>query len=196
MSAKGHKLAKPSDDVTGKRQWRTPVLTKVPLNDRQWMDLDFINELNDPEEDDEFLGNWVEGLPDTDILAALPATHVTLAPITGLLEMTSPLWFQLAKEDRRALQTIYIHEGAVQIAYRKPNTAETWKRQSDQHWLRWLAVREALRQGDSSEKARETASTWLEDTPADGTQATMKWSYELVLRILRPVMLRTPEASL
>jgi len=169
-------------------QWQMSALsalTEVPLDDRQRRDLfDLCFHLNDPDEDDEFL-NF--GLPKDDILAALPATHVTLTPRTDRLWMELPnfsfkesLWFQLGKEDRRALQAVYFHDSLDAIRTGKQ------KQESAINWLRWLAVREAHREGLSWKKARERASERLEDTPAKGEpKGGIKWSYDLVQRILK-----------
>ncbi len=139
------------DAVVSTPQWRTPVLTEVPLYDRQWMNLHSILDLNDPDEDDELL-NWMERLPADDILAALPATHVTLTPVPSspgmkLLEMTvsgytvvadpatgkqkiyahPSLWFQLTKSDRRALQTVYFHDGLDDVlSGERHNRSSRW----------------------------------------------------------------------
>jgi hypothetical protein len=163
-------------------KWQTPALVEVSLNESQWMALLSIIDLDDPDTDNEFL-NWVERLPEENVLAALPATRVRMSPMTGRPWMESPYfkqtWFQLAKSDRRALQAVYFHDGL--------HTVLTGNRKGESaiNWLRWLAVREAHREGRSWKKARETASERLAGTPAAGQPGAMKWSYELVQRILK-----------
>jgi len=165
-------------------RWQTPSQTEVPLdNDRQRIELDHILTLNDPEEDGEF-HNDVEYWPDKDILAALPATRVTLAPMAdcpwmNLLLLVSPLWFQLAKSDRRALQTVYIHDRLNVIL----NQSIKREPKSAADWLRWIAVREAHRE-ESLKSAFKTASDRLKDTPAEGQPGTMKRAYDRVRHTL------------
>jgi hypothetical protein len=186
-------------------QWRTPDLTEVPLDQRQAMALRSILDLNDPDEDGEFL-NWRERLPGRDILAALPATRVTLTPVDRpwkkLLEMTTgsdyavvadsvagkqkihvkpSFWWQLAKADRRALQTVYFYDHLNvfmnQNIKRKP--------ESEADWLRWIAVREAYREEKSVRKAYDAASGRLKDTAAEGQPSTMRRAYDRVRHILK-----------
>jgi hypothetical protein len=159
-------------------RWQAPRLTEVPLDLSQRMDLRLILSLNVPEEDG---GLHSEFLPDHDILAALPATQVTLTPMKDrpCFGGQYALWFQLAKRDRCALQSVLIHD-RLRIMLnrsirREPDTTADW--------LRWIAVREAYRT-EPLQGAFKTASHRLKDTPAKGQPATMKRAYDRVQHIL------------
>jgi len=170
MSAKRQTLVKPGDEVMGTTQWQTPGLTEVPLTGTQRHYIAMFTKWHSPENEDWHLLQ----VPEDAILAALSkASRATLIPYSG-----RHIWFQLAERDRRALRAVTFHDEINAVLSKK-------RQQSDINWLRWLAVCEARREGESWEKARETASGQLKATPAKGQPGAMKWSYDLVQRILK-----------
>ena len=176
MSAKRQTLVKPGDEVMGTTQWQTPGLTEVPLTGTQRHYIAMFTKYHLPENEDWHLLQ----VPEDAILAALSkASRATLIQHSGRHN-----WFQLAERDRRALRAVVFHDQLDAVLSKGLFSIER-AQQSDINWLRWLAVCEARREGESWEKARETASGQLKATPAKGQPGAMKWSYDLVQRILK-----------
>ena len=168
-------------------QWRTPILSEVPLTKQQRQSIADMVRLAVAADD--FWVSILPDLPEAAILAALsPASRAALKPYDPEGPHGS-CWFQLAEHDRRAFRAVDFDNGLHAILIGKR------QRKGEKGWLRWLAVREAMCEIEHAnqpmarekmwEKARKKASERLIGTVAKGEPSAMKFSYDLVQRLLR-----------
>lgn len=185
--------------MSAKRSWQAPSLTEVSLTERQ------LSSINDVRNERRYLNDHcLSPLPEnairsgrfhnqlhvlTHLLDPLPEKAIRAAlPTTLPAASRGHVWFQLAERDRRAYTIIRFHDQLHAIL--RGREQQQSEQQSIVNWLRWLAVRDAQSEGRSWEKAREKASNRLASTLAAGAPGTMKYSYDLIQRILKAANLQ------
>lgn len=107
-------------------------------------------------------------------------------PGLDAFEALMPHFREITERDRelfRVLNWIRFHDEIAAVLNGDGHRHDETK--TDINFLRWFAVGEAHREGLSWVTARAAASERLTDTLAAGGPSSMKWSYDLIQRILR-----------
>jgi hypothetical protein len=175
--------------VSVAHQWQTPILSEIPLTKDQLPSIADMTRV--AVKADDFWLTIRPGFPDAALLAALsPASRAVLKPFDPEWLYNS-FWWQLAEHYRRAFRAVDFDNGLHAVLTGKHN----WGRKAGKDWLRWLAVSEAMGEMEHTgrpiarekmwEKARQKASERLVGTVARGKPSAMKFSYDLVQRVLR-----------
>jgi hypothetical protein len=177
-------MAEQKGDTT--QLWQI-IQAEFPLTERQHLDISLlIGHMSDPFNralpwwdplciDEHGRPQWRHQMPPS--MLRPPGLHE--------FEQLMPHFREITERDRelyRVLNWVRFHDEVAAVLSGDGRHDET---RTAINFLRWFAVVEAHRGGLSWVAARAAASKRLKDTLADGGPSSMKWSHELIQRILR-----------